>query len=267
MKNEGMAESTNTAIQSQTLSVTANAEAGTFNPPSRLLGAAANAAAGKFNPPSKPLGAAANAAAGKFNPPSKPLGAAAKAEAGTFNPPSKPLGAAAKAEAGTFISPKRQDTSFNLQERNMSDPTREEISALIKVSEKDTEIKLTRLEGKIDTLTATIVGKIDALTSDVSKADQFNHESRSVLLSTIVTVGISTILTLAVLGVALQTYGDALFGRGMNVRDVVQAVIKEQQEVQKKDVVSPPATPSSSATPIAPPATPAPLAKTKNPKQ
>jgi hypothetical protein len=145
----------------------------------------------------------------------------------------------------------------------MSDPTREEISALIKVSEKDTEIKLTRLEGKIDTLTATIVGKIDGLksdvsnlTSDVSKADQYSHESRSVLFITIITTGITTILMLAGLAVALVTYGDAIFGRGMNVRDVVQAVIKEQTEIQKKDEVSPAATPVPSPTTPAPPTNP-----------
>jgi hypothetical protein len=175
-----------------------------------------------------------------------------------------------------------QEPVVNMQERVMSDPTREEIGALIGASEARNETKLTRLEGKIDTLTATIVGKIDALSNDVSKSDQYSHETRSVIVemrSVIVVTMITVGFALAGLIVAIVTYGDAIFGRGMNVRDVVQAVIKEQQEIQKKDAVSPSATPvlpAPSTTPVlsAPPATPvlsmppatqAPSAKTKPP--
>jgi hypothetical protein len=53
-----------------------------------------------------------------------------------------------------------------------------------------------------------------------------------VLISTIVGVGLASAISISILLVALATYGDALFGRGMNVRDVVHAVITEQQEIQ-----------------------------------
>jgi hypothetical protein len=42
----------------------------------------------------------------------------------------------------------------------------------------------------------------------------------------------------------MATYGDALFGRGMNVRDVVQSVIKEQQEMLQRRDEAPPAPPT-----------------------
>ena len=45
----------------------------------------------------------------------------------------------------------------------MNDPTREEINAVIKASEAGTETKIARLEGKIDTLAAMLLGRLDAL--------------------------------------------------------------------------------------------------------
>jgi hypothetical protein len=78
--------------------------------------------------------------------------------------------------------------------------------------EARTDTKITRLEGKIDVLTATIVG-IDSLKDDVSKSDQYNRDTRLVLLSTFM-VGF---IAFAGILVAIVTYGDALFGRGMNV--------------------------------------------------
>ena len=118
----------------------------------------------------------------------------------------------------------------------MTNPTREEIRAQIKESEANSEIKIVRLEGKIDALTATLIGKIDSLEKAVTRADDYNHGTRWVLFRCYIVA--SVLATIGAL-IALATYGDALFGRGMNVRDVVQAVIKEQQELQKKEAVSP----------------------------
>lgn len=128
----------------------------------------------------------------------------------------------------------------------MTDPTREEIREELKdkiaSAEARTDTKIERLGGKIDVLTTTIVGKIESLKDDVSnlkddisKSDQYNHDTRLVLISTFI-VGF---LALAGLLVAVVTYGDAIFGRGMNVRDVVHAVIAEQQEIQKRDTTQP----------------------------
>lgn len=120
---------------------------------------------------------------------------------------------------------------IDLQRKSPMPGSDELTDAKIEAVDARTDTKITRLEGKIDVLTATIVGKINSLKDDVSKSDQYNHDTRWVLISTFV-VGV---FALAGLLVAIATYGDALFGRGMSVRDVVQTVIKEQQEIQKRD--------------------------------
>lgn len=130
---------------------------------------------------------------------------------------------------------------------DMAAPTREEIGAQIKASEAGTETKIVRLEGKIDTLTATIVGKIDSLKEDVTQANQYNQGTRWVLFGTF----IGGVFALAAVLVTLASYGDAIFSRGMSVRDVVSAVIKEQQDAQRRDAAS---TPSIQA-PTVPPST------------
>jgi len=109
----------------------------------------------------------------------------------------------------------------------MNDPTREEINAVIKASEAGTVTKIARLEGKIDTLAAMLVGRLDALRDDIRKSDKYNHTTRWMLFATF----LAGIFAIAALIVGMATDGDALFGRGMNVRDVVQSVIKEQQKM------------------------------------
>jgi hypothetical protein len=116
------------------------------------------------------------------------------------------------------------DAQFDLYRKPTMPDSDKLTDGKIEAVEARTDTKITRLEGKIDVLTATIVGKIDSLKDDVSKSDQYNHDTRWVLISTFV-VGV---FALAGLLIAIATYGDALFGRGMSVRDVVQTVIKEQ---------------------------------------
>lgn len=111
--------------------------------------------------------------------------------------------------------------------------------AKIEAAEARTDTKIVRLEGKIDVLTATIVTKFDSLSEKIDKSDQYNHDTRWVLISTFV----GGVFALAGVILAVATYGDALFGRGMGVRDVVQTVIKEQQEIQKRDATLPPSSP------------------------
>jgi hypothetical protein len=103
----------------------------------------------------------------------------------------------------------------------MPDFTREEHDAKLAAVAAQTDTKIARVEGKIETMTATIVGKLDT----VDRRLAAHSQDRNLIIGTI---GLGV---LAVIGafIALATYGDALFGRGMNVRDVVQAVLKEQQ--------------------------------------
>jgi hypothetical protein len=121
--------------------------------------------------------------------------------------------------------------SFDVQRKSPMPNSDELVDSKLEAAEARTDTKIARLEGKIDVLTATIVAKIDSLKDNVTTSHQYNRDTRLVVLSTFI-VGF---LALAGLFVALATYGDALFGRGMSVRDVVQAVIKEQQEIQKRD--------------------------------
>lgn len=102
--------------------------------------------------------------------------------------------------------------------------------AKLAAAEARTDTKIVRLEGKIDTLAATITGQFASLTRELDRTRDETRDSRLILMATI----IGSALSLAVLFVALWTYGDALFGRGMNVRDVVQAVVKEQQIQQQQ---------------------------------
>lgn len=124
---------------------------------------------------------------------------------------------------------------FDLQGTSSMPGSDELIDKKIELVESHTDTKIERVGAKIEVLTATIVGKIESLKDDVSKSDQYNHDTRLVLITTFV-VGF---LSIAGVIVAVATYGDALFGRGMNVRDVVHAVIAEQQEIQKRDTTLP----------------------------
>lgn len=134
--------------------------------------------------------------------------------------------------AGQLTDPAPQIASqLKTEDAIMSNLTREEVNACIRASEATTETKIVRLEGKLDTMAATIVGKIDSLRDDISNADKYNRDTRWVLIGTLIT----GLFALAGLILALATYGDALFSRGMNVRDVVQTLLKEQQEIQRGD--------------------------------
>jgi hypothetical protein len=78
----------------------------------------------------------------------------------------------------------------------MNDPTREEINAVIKASEAGTETKMARLEGKIDTLAATLLGRLDAL-------DEYNHTTRWMLFGTF----LAGIFAISALIIGMTTYG------------------------------------------------------------
>ncbi len=147
--------------------------------------------------------------------------------------------ASAKQAAEHFSAERTPEDGGNIMADN---PTREEMQDKIAASEARTEARVARLEGKIDTLVATIGGRIDVLGSKIdalgdkaSAAQADSRETRSAIsesrrwvIGTIIVVGVA----LAGLIVTMATYGDAMFGRGMNVRDLVQTTIKELQQAQ-----------------------------------
>ena len=86
----------------------------------------------------------------------------------------------------------------------------------------ETDVKIARIEGKIELVSATIVGKIGELSTKVD--DQ--RRDRNLIIGTIVVAA----LALGGLVVSMATYGDALFGRGMSVHDVIQSTVKSTLE-------------------------------------
>ena len=114
--------------------------------------------------------------------------------------------------------------------RDATMPSDDLTDAKIAKSQAETETKIVRMEGKIDTAFAALGGKLDTVNQRL--ADQ--TKDRNLVIGTIVVSAISV----AVLIIGLATYGDALFGRGMNVRDVVQSVMKEQQQIQVQPLPS-----------------------------
>jgi len=103
-------------------------------------------------------------------------------------------------------------------------------NAKIEAAEARGDTKIARLAGKIDTATATLLGEMRAIRDDVRKSDDYNRDTRWVLFVTIVTAAVG----IGALAIGLATYGDALFGRGMNVRDVIQTTIRETMEQSRK---------------------------------
>jgi hypothetical protein len=127
----------------------------------------------------------------------------------------------------------------------MPSPTREEMDAKIAASEARGRTDIVRFEGKLETLAATLSGKMDAVQTSIRDADAYNRGTRSVIIASMFALA-GLIVAIAALLVGMITYGDALFGRGMNVRDVVQAIAREQQDPQKRESSVPAALPAPS---------------------
>jgi uncharacterized membrane protein YidH (DUF202 family) len=128
-------------------------------------------------------------------------------------------------------------------DEKMPDIGREQVLDIVAASEARSDAKFERLLGEVKLIAADMRTDMANIRTDI--ADQRGETkavsaqvasvqtSTSGLRSTVVTTGISSVIALLlglgalILGVA--TYGDAIFGRGMSVRDVVTATSKEQQ--------------------------------------
>jgi hypothetical protein len=122
-----------------------------------------------------------------------------------------------------LAKPKSQEGSSLMAER---DDIREEIKDKLATAEAKTETRLAKLESQVALGIVDLKGQIGLLANDIAAV----RRDKWVLLGTIAAVGVG----LAALIVGLATYGDAMFGRGMNVHDVVRATIKETLEQVKK---------------------------------
>jgi hypothetical protein len=115
---------------------------------------------------------------------------------------------------------------FRREDHKMATPQDDLTDAKLEAAEARTDTKIARIEGKIDTAVATLLGELRGIRDDVHKTDQFNHNSRWILISTIV----ASTLALAGVGIGLASYGNAMFGRGMDIRSLVQSSVKETIE-------------------------------------
>jgi hypothetical protein len=106
------------------------------------------------------------------------------------------------------------------------DDIREEIKDKLATAEAKTETRLSKLESQFALGVIELKGQIGLLGNDIAAV----RRDKWVILGTIA----AGVFGLAALIVALATYGDAMFGRGINVRDVVQTTIKETLEQAKK---------------------------------
>lgn len=99
------------------------------------------------------------------------------------------------------------------------------------------DLKLAAADARVDTKFAEINGRLDrlndsimALSGQVVEARNASASLRSTILTSVIATGVASVLALGALFVSMATYGDAIFSRGMSVRDLVNSVTKEQAE-------------------------------------
>jgi len=150
------------------------------------------------------------------------------------------------------LSSQKQDDglqSSNIESKydSMSDITRDEIDAKIAAAEARRETKLTGLEAKIDTLTITIKAAIDAnnasvtsaltatnikidnLKDNLSKADDYNHQSRWIIISTIIASAVAMIAIV----VSIIALFPPVLTMGTQIQDIVDKSVKHTIESKK----------------------------------
>ncbi len=111
----------------------------------------------------------------------------------------------------------------------MVDQTQDVVDAKIARAKAETSIDIVRMEGKMDNLITMVGVKFDSVTKEVDRARDEVRESRLVLIATIVT----SALALAGVIVAMDLYGDAMFGRGMMSADFARTVAKDTADELK----------------------------------
>jgi len=118
---------------------------------------------------------------------------------------------------------------------SMSDISRDEIDAKIAAAEARTETKLTGLESKIDALTITLKAAIDAnnasvtsalsatnikldnLKDNIGKADDYNHQSRWIIISTV----IGSAIAILAISISVISLFPPVLTIGTQIKDLV----------------------------------------------
>ncbi|WP_201829640.1 hypothetical protein [Microvirga zambiensis] len=118
---------------------------------------------------------------------------------------------------------------------NVMASDREYIDLKLEAAEARTEARFVELNGKFDRL----FDNIAAMRSDFD-ANRFEvradyKSTRTTIIVTVVGTGIA----LAALLVSVMTYGDAIFSRGIQIRDVVNSAVTEIEAKRAPQTVTP----------------------------
>ena len=101
----------------------------------------------------------------------------------------------------------------------MPGPTREELDLVMQASEARTDAKLAGFQGQFDVLAV----KLDTIVASIKEQRTEATANRTAIVTTVLTVGFA----LAGLLVAVVSYGDSVFSRGMSVRELVHSTVEE----------------------------------------
>nr|WP_129545695.1 hypothetical protein [Methylorubrum zatmanii] len=110
---------------------------------------------------------------------------------------------------------------------------REYVDLKLEATEARTEARFVEMNGKLDRILDSFSAANANISDAKSEVQALKNETRDAYRSTrstIIITTISTAVALAALLMGVVTYGDAIFGRGMSVRDVVSSVVKEQAD-------------------------------------
>ncbi|WP_158020070.1 hypothetical protein [Methylorubrum extorquens] len=110
---------------------------------------------------------------------------------------------------------------------------REYVDLKLEATEARTEARFVEMNGKLDRILDSFSTANANISDTKGELQALKNETRDEYRSTrstIIITTISTAVALAALLMGIVTYGDAIFGRGMSVRDVVSSVVKEQAD-------------------------------------
>ncbi|WP_156648361.1 hypothetical protein [Methylobacterium sp. Leaf108] len=134
------------------------------------------------------------------------------------------------------LKPEALNTSNSDDRINKMASDREYVDLKLEAAEARGEARFVEINAKLDRLLESSEHSRVEIATARSEVRQDYRSTRN----TVVVTTIATGLAISALILAIMTYGDAIFSRGMSVRDVVAAAAKEQAEKSQPPVSLPP---------------------------
>lgn len=126
---------------------------------------------------------------------------------------------------------------------------REYVDLKLEAAEARSDARFLELSGKLDRVAdslAVIASQMSESRSEIREVRNDVRADNKSTRTTVLATALASVLALGALLVSMMTYGDAIFSRGMQVRDVVSATVKEQAEKPKSNDSSATAKPTPS---------------------